>query len=126
MNKYTSWRRIGEIDQVTPLQNIFPLTPALLEIEPSLGVNPAYLSWWRSLLDNHWVYTNNAVFAAIFSPLYDTLGKSDRTVLDVQRDRVEGPQRAAVRPSPVLPTGPSAHRSTEIVIRERDPVLEVR
>ncbi|XP_004301338.1 PREDICTED: uncharacterized protein LOC101299591 [Fragaria vesca subsp. vesca] len=32
VNKYTSWCKIGETDRVNPLQNVFPLTPALLEI----------------------------------------------------------------------------------------------
>ncbi|KAL6196398.1 hypothetical protein ACLB2K_032013 [Fragaria x ananassa] len=71
---YTSWRKIGEANRVTLLVNIFPLTP---------GIYPAYLSWWRSLSDNHWEYDD--IFAAIFSPLHDTLGESNHAILDAPR-----------------------------------------
>nr|XP_011470919.1 PREDICTED: uncharacterized protein LOC101297108 [Fragaria vesca subsp. vesca] len=114
VNKYTSWRKIGETDRVTPLQNIFPLTPDLLEIEPSLGVDPAYLSWCRSLSDNNWEFPDDAVFAAIFDPLYNKLGESDRVVLDAQRERAEGSQRTLTRsrlgPPPAVPCRRSARR----------------
>ena len=125
VNKYTSWRKIGESDRVTPLQNIYPLSPNLLEIEPSLGTDPAYLAWWRSLSDNHWEFPDDAVFAAVFRPLYDTLGESDRTILDGQRDHAERSSGAATRTRLAPPPVPTARRPTGIVIRERDPTPSV-
>ena len=125
VNKYTSWRKVGESDWVTQLQNIYPLSPNLLEIEHSQGVDPAYLTWWRSLSDNHWEFPDDAVFAAIFRPLYDTLGESDRDILDAQRDRVERGSGAAMGTRLALPPVPATRRPTGIVIRERDPAPEV-
>ncbi|KAL6196574.1 hypothetical protein ACLB2K_032188 [Fragaria x ananassa] len=89
VNKHTSWHTIGEANRVTPLVNIFPFTP---------GINLAYLSWWRSLSDNHWEYENDDIFATIFSPLHDTLGESDRAILDVPHGQVRTPQRVAAKP----------------------------
>ena len=75
--------------------------------------------------DNHWEFPDDAVFAAIFRPLYDTLGESDRDILDARRDREERGSGAAMGTRLALPPVPATRRPTGIVIRERDPAPEV-
>ena len=75
--------------------------------------------------DNHWEFPDDAVFTAIFHPLYDTLGESDRDILDSQCDCVERGSGAAMETRLALPPVLAARRPTGIVIRERDPAPEV-
>ncbi|KAL6199866.1 hypothetical protein ACLB2K_029648 [Fragaria x ananassa] len=91
VNKYISWRKIGEASRVTLLE-----------------------------------YADDTVFAAIFSPLYDTLSKSDHTFLDAQRGHAGIPRRAAAKLRPALSlAAPVARRPTGIIIREQGPASEV-